>query len=322
MSEHPLQLLCGTATPDLGKAIAKYVGVPLSDLQISSFADGETMVRVNSDVRGADVFVIQSTCPPVNDNLTQLLIIIDCLVRASAHRVTAVIPYFGYARQDRKDAGRVPITAKLVANLITVAGAHRVLTVDLHAAQLQGFFDIPLDHLFASPVLCDYFRKQGIQDLVVVSPDVGGIKMARAYGKALNAGLAVVDKRRVNSSEVETGYVIGDVDGKNVLLIDDMISTAGTIAEAAKVLKEHGAQDIYVGATHPVLCGPAHERLSQAPIKEVVVTDTIPVAKEWRNNGVKVLSVARLLGEAIKRIHSNQSVSSLFGNMGKAGHKQ
>jgi ribose-phosphate pyrophosphokinase len=322
MSEQPLRLMCGTATPDLGRAIADYVRVGLSDIQIGAFADGETMIRVNSDVRGADVFVIQSTCPPVNDNLTQLLIIIDCLRRASAHRVTAVIPYFGYARQDRKDVGRVPITAKLVANLITVAGAHRVLTVDLHAAQLQGFFDIPLDHLFASPVLCEYFGELGLKDLVVVSPDVGGIKMARAYGKFLGASLAVVDKRRVSTSDVETGYVIGDVKGKNVLVIDDMISTAGTVCEAAKVLKEHGAKEIYVCATHPVLCGAARERLHSAPIKEVVVTDTIPVGPEWTTNGVRVLSVAKLLGEAILRIHSNESVSSLFGNWPGASHKK
>ena len=315
-------MFCGTATPDLGRAIADYIGVGLSDVQIGAFADGETSIRVNSDVRGADVYVLQSTCPPVNDNLTQLLIMIDCLRRASAQRVTAVIPYFGYARQDRKDVGRVPITAKLVANLITVAGAHRVLTVDLHAAQLQGFFDIPVDHLIASPVLCEYFQKLRLKDLVVVSPDAGGIKMARSYSKALGAELAVVDKRRVNSSQVETGYVIGEVEGKNVILIDDMISTAGTVCEAAKVLKDHGARDIYIGATHPVFCGPAHERLRQAPIKEVVVTDTIPLGSDWKNNGIRVLSVARLFGEAIKRIHSNQSVSNLFGTWPGAGHKQ
>ncbi len=314
MNDHTIQLLSGTATPDLGRAIAAYVGVDLAEIQIGHFADGETMVRVNSDGRGADVFVIQSTCPPVNDNLTQLLIIMDCLRRASAKRITAVIPYFGYARQDRKDVGRVPITAKLVANLITVAGADRVLTVDLHAAQLQGFFDIPVDHLFASPVLSDHFIRRGIRDLVVVSPDVGGIKMARAYGKMLKAPLAIVDKRRLNSSEVETGYVIGEVEGKNVLIVDDMISTAGTISEAAKVLKDRGAEDIYVCATHPVLCGPAKERLQAAPIREVVVTDTIPLSNEWKTGNVTVLSVAELLGEAIKRIHSNQSVSSLFGS--------
>ena len=322
MVDQPLQLVCGSATAALGKAIADYLGMSLADVQVGSFPDGETTVKINSDVRGSDVFVIQSTCPPVNDNLLELLIIIDCLRRASAQRITAVIPYFGYARQDRKDEGRVPITAKLVANLITVAGANRVLTIDLHAAQLQGFFDIPLDHLFASPVLCEYFVQRRVEQLVVVSPDVGGIKMARAYGKALGAGLAVVDKRRLDGEKVATGYVIGEVKGKNVLIIDDLISTAGTITEAARVLKERGAKDIYVGATHPVFCGPAHERLAKAPIKEIVVTDTIPVSPTWRANGVKVLSMAELLGEAISRIHSNRSVSSLFGNRPVAGHKE
>ena len=322
MLNHPLQLLCGTATPELGSAIADSIGTPLSDVQVGRFPDGETMVKVNDDVRGSDVFVIQSTCPPVNDNLVELLIIIDCLRRASAQRVTAVIPYFGYARQDRKDEGRVPITAKLVANLITVAGADRVLTLDLHATQLQGFFDIPLDHLFASPVLCDYFVRKGIDDLVVVSPDVGGVKMARAYAKALEATLAVVDKKRIGGDKVATGYVIGDVKDKNVIIIDDMITTAGTVTEAAVLLKKHGARDIYVGATHPVFCGPAYERITKAPIKELVVTDTIPLGKAWVENDVKVLSVASLLGEAIRRIHSNQSVSSLFDDWTLADHEK
>ena len=316
MTTHPIQVLCGSATPELAQKVAQYLDISLSRVQVSSFPDSETMVKVESDVRGSDVFVVQSTCPPVNNNLMELLILIDCLRRASAQRITAVIPYFGYARQDRKDEGRVPITAKLVANLIATAGADRVLTIDLHAPQIQGFFDIPVDHLFASPVLCDYFRRRRIPDLVVVSPDVGGIKMARAYAKRLEAGLAVVDKKRIGGAEVETGYVIGEVKGMNVLMIDDMVATAGSITEGAKLLKEHGARDVYVGATHPVFCGPAYERIAVSPLQEIVVTDTIPLSEAWQANGVRTLSVAALLGEAIKRIHRNQSVSSLFEDNG------
>ena len=264
-----LKVFAGRASRDIAERICRRLDIPLGQGRTDLFPDGEVIVKLEEDVRGRDCFIVQSTYHPVNAHLMELLIYIDCLRRASARRITAVIPYFGYARQDRKDEGRVPITAKLVANLITVSGADRVLTIDLHAAQLQGFFDIPLDHLFASPVLCDYFVKKAVADLVVVSPDVGGIKMARAYAKMLNAGLAVVDKKRLNEAEVATGYVIGEVKGKNVLILDDIISTAGTVCEAARVLKEHGAKDIYIAATHPVFCGPAHERLSAAPIKEL-----------------------------------------------------
>jgi ribose-phosphate pyrophosphokinase len=242
----------------------------------------------------------------------ELLIVLDCLKRASAARITAVIPYFGYARQDRKDEGRVPITAKLVANLITAAGANRVLTVELHAAQVQGFFDIPVDHLFAGPVVKSYIEKKKIRNMVVVSPDVGGSKMALAYAQRFKADLAIIEKERLGGSEVRTSFVIGNVKGKNAVLVDDMITTGGTIASAADLLKERGAKDIYVIATHAVFCGPVRERLLKAPVTEIAVANTIPVTREWIDHGVKVLSVAPLLGEAIHRIHFNESVSSLF----------
>jgi ribose-phosphate pyrophosphokinase len=275
------------------------------------------MVKVESDVRGADVFVVQSTCPPVNHNLMELLILLDCLKRASAARITAVIPYFGYARQDRKDEGRVPITAKLAANVITVAGANRVLTMELHAAQVQGFFDIPVDHLFAGPVVKKYIEEKKIKNMVVVSPDVGGSKLALAYAQRFRADLAIIEKERIGGSEVRTSFVIGNVKGKNAVLVDDMITTGGTITSAAELLKEHGVGDIYVVATHAVLCGPARERLGKAPIKEMAVTNTIPVGKEWVDAGIKVLSVAPVLGEAVRRIHCTESVSSLFEKVEK-----
>jgi len=304
-----LQVYTGSAHPRLAADIARYLDVPLGDLSAGRFPDGEINVKVNHDVRGADVYLVQPTCPPVNENLMELLIMIDCMRRASAERITAVVPYFGYARKDRKDEGRVPITAKLVANLITTAGAHRVLTVDLHAAQIQGFFDIPVDHLFAAPVLSNAIKEERIPDLVVVAPDVGGIKVARAYAKRFGSGLAIVDKRRVSGEVAEVFHVIGEVAGKNVLLVDDMISTAGTIVEAVKILKDHGARQIFVAATHPVFCSPALERLRAAPIEKVIVTDTIPARPEAK---VEVRSIAPLLGEAIRRIHGSESVSSLF----------
>jgi ribose-phosphate pyrophosphokinase len=307
-----MQIFVGTASKALGAAIGEYLGMKPSRIMIDRFPDTETTVKVESDVRGSDVFVVQSTCAPVNENLMELLIVLDCLKRASAARITAVVPYYGYARQDRKDEGRVPITAKLAANLITTAGANRVLTMDLHAAQIQGFFDIPLDHLFAAPVLNRYLIEKHIPDVVIASPDVGSIKLARAYAERLGAGLAVIDKKRVSGSEVEVGYVIGDVTGKNVVLVDDLIATAGSICSGCLLLKEHGAKDVYVLATHPVFCGQAFERITRTPFREVVVTDTIPLGKEWVDNGVKVLSVAPILGEAMKRIHRNESVSSLF----------
>jgi ribose-phosphate pyrophosphokinase len=309
--KNPFAVFCGSANEPLAKKVCEYLSLPLGRLQFSRFPDGEIDLKLLEDVRGADVYVIQPTCPPVNEHLMEMLILIDCLRRASAERITAVIPYFGYARQDRKAEGRVPISAKLVANLITTAGAHRALSVDLHAAQLQGFFDIPMDHLYAAPVLVDYFRRLELKDLTIVSPDVGGIKMARAYAKRLNAGLAIVDKRRSGPAETEVMHVIGEVEGRNLILVDDMISTGTSISEAAKACRKEGAKDIYICGTHAVLSGKAVEKLSKAPVKEVVVTDTIPTAgKEFPT--LRVLSIANLLGEAIRRIHHSESVSSLF----------
>ena len=309
--KNPFAVFSGSANEPLAKKVCEYLSLPLGRLQFSRFPDGEIDLRLLEDVRGADVYVIQPTCPPVNEHLMEMLILIDCLRRASAERITAVIPYFGYARQDRKAEGRVPISAKLVANLITTAGAHRALSVDLHAAQLQGFFDIPMDHLYAAPVLVDYFRRLELKDLTIVSPDVGGIKMARAYAKRLNAGLAIVDKRRSGPAEIEAMHVIGEVEGRNLILVDDMISTGTSISEAAKACRKEGAKDIYICGTHAVLSGRAVEKLSKAPVKEVVVTDTIPTAgKEFPT--LRVLSIANLLGEAIRRIHHSESVSSLF----------
>jgi len=306
-----LLVFSGGANPVLGTKVCKFLGLDPGKVEISRFPDGEIDMKIMEDVRGADVYVIQPTCPPVNENLMELLILIDCLRRASAERITAVIPYFGYARQDRKAEGRVPISAKLVANIITAAGATRALAIDLHAAQLQGFFDIPMDHLYAAPVLVEYFRQLNIKDLTIVSPDVGGIKMARAYAKRLNADLAIVDKRRSGPTETEVMHIIGDVEGRNVILVDDMISTATSITEAAKHCRKKGAKDIYICGTHAVLAGKAVEKLQKAPVKEVVVTDTIPTAgKEFSN--LKVLSIANLLGEAIRRIHHSESVSTLF----------
>ncbi len=309
-----IQIFAGNANPTLAKKVCKYLSIPLGNVLVDRFPDGEIDVKVNEDVRGSDIFIIQPTCPPVNENLTELLILIDCFKRASSARITAVLPYYGYARKDRKDEGRVPITAKLVANLVTEAGADRLLTIDLHAAQIQGFFDIPVDHLLAFRVLADYYREKKLEDFVVVSPDVGGIKIARLYSTNMHIRLAVVDKRRIGPEEIEVGFVIGDVKDKNAIIIDDLIATGGSICQAARILKEKGAKDIYVGATHPVLCGSAAEKLMDAPIKEIAVTDTIPLNEQARMLGkkIKVLSIASLLGEAIKRIHTNKSISSMF----------
>ncbi|HLY10086.1 MAG TPA: ribose-phosphate pyrophosphokinase [Planctomycetota bacterium] len=309
--KNSLLVFSGNANKPLAKKVCDYLSLPLGKIEISRFPDGEIDMKILEDVRGADVYVIQPTCPPVNENLMELLIMVDCLRRASAERITAVIPYFGYARQDRKAEGRVPISAKLVANVITAAGVSRALAVDLHAAQLQGFFDIPMDHLYAAPVLVEYFRRLEIKDLTIVSPDVGGIKMARAYAKRLNADLAIVDKRRSGPNETEVMHVIGEVKDRNVILVDDMISTATSITEAAKKIRREGSKDIYICGTHAVLAGKAVEKLQKAPVKEVVVTDTIPLdGKEFSN--LRVLSIANLLGEAIRRIHHSESVSSLF----------
>jgi len=309
-----LKLFAGRANLPLASKISDYLGLALGAVKINSFPDGELMVKLEEDVRGRDVFIIQPTCDPVNENLIELLIFIDCARRASAERVTAVIPYFGYARQDRKDEGRTPISAKLVANLIATAGADRVLTMDLHAAQIQGFFDIPVDNLLAEPVLSRYFSERALDNLVLVSPDVGNTKRARAYADRLGGELAIINKRRVSGQEVAVGRIIGEVKGKTVLMMDDMISTAGTICSAAALCKEEGANAVYVGATHGVLCGPALERLKAAPIDEIVVTDTIPVGLEKQEalGNLRVLSVAGLMGEAIHRIHNDESVSSLF----------
>ncbi len=308
------QLYTGNANKPLAKAIADYLGVPLGNAHVDRFPDGEIDVKVLDDVRGGDVFIVQPTCTPVNDHLMELLVLIDCLVRASAERITAVMPYFGYARKDRKDEGRVPITAKLAANLIVAAGAKRVLTVDLHAPQIQGFFDIPVDHLYAQPVLLRKFQEVDVNDVVLVCPDVGGMKMVRGWAKVLDAPMAVVDKRRTGPDKVETGRVIGDVRDKIAIMVDDMISTGGSIVQAASTVRQHGAREVHVAATHAVMCGPAYDRLAASDIDRVVVTDSIPLdpAKGDLDGRLEVVTLAQMLGEAIKRIHHNDSVSSLF----------
>lgn len=310
-----LKVFSGTSNPQLAEKIANYLGIPLSKGKVSTFPDGEIIVKIEEDIRGADAFVIQSTCDPVNQNLVELLIYIDCLKRASASRITAVIPYFGYARQDRKDEGRVPITAKLVANLISTAGANRVLAVDLHAAQLQGFFDIPVDHLHAEPIISHHLKRLNLDsNLILVSPDIGNVKRARRYAERFNVELAIIDKRRKSGTDTVIEHIIGDVRGKTVLMVDDLIATAGTVCNAAKLCMEHGAKAVYVAATHPVLCGPAVERLASAPINELIVTDSIPLKEEAKEKikQLTVLTLADLLGEAIRRIHRNESVSELF----------
>ena len=311
----PLQVFAGNANPELAKKVCRRLEIPLGDALIERFPDGEINLKINEDVRGRDVFLVQPTCPPVNENLMELLMLVDTLRRASAARVTAVIPYFGYARKDRKDEGRVPITAKLVANLLARAGVDRVVALDLHAPQIQGFFDIPVDHLYASRVFMEHFREEGlfgIEDGCIVAPDVGGIKQARAYAKLLGLQLAIVDKRRVSAEQAEVMHVIGDVEGRRCVLVDDMMSTAGTISGAARALREHGAKEVRACATHAVFCGPAKERLEAAPIDSVVVTDTIPLRADTAPAGVIQLSVGNLLGDAIIRIHQGRSVSKLF----------
>jgi len=310
-----MKIFCGTANPDLARAIAKALKVPLGEIMTSRFSEGEIRIKINEDVRGRDIFLIQPTCPPVNDNVMELLIILDAFRRASARRITAVLPYYGYARQDRKDQPRVPITAKLMANIITEAGADRVLTMDLHAQQIQGFFDIPVDHLYAFPVIASHFRKKKLKNLTIVSPDVGGIKMARAYAKGLNADLAIVDKRRMGPNEVEAMNLIGEVKGRTVLIPDDMIATAGSLVEAVNALVKFGAGEIYASCTHAILSGNAVEKLQKSVLKEVVVTDTIPIPPEKRIDKITVLPVAPLFGEAILRIHNEESISSLFNDV-------
>lgn len=312
MDNGELLVFSGNANPALAKEICDYLDIELGKALVDRFSEGEVRVKIEQDVRGRDVFLVQPTCPPVNENLMELLIMMDALRRASARRITAVLPYYGYARQDRKDQPRVPITAKLVANLISVAGADRVLTIDLHAGQIQGFFDIPLDHLLAVDVFVEYFLKLKIKDLVIVSPDVGGIKMARAYAKRFKAALAIVDKRRLNDKEAEVMHILGEIKGKNVVIVDDMVATAGSLVEAVASLKEAGAKDVYAAISHPVLSGPAIDRIKKSQLKELVVTNTIPIPKEKMLKTIKVLSIGPLLAEAIKRIHKEESVSSLF----------
>jgi ribose-phosphate pyrophosphokinase len=304
-----LKVLSGNAHPALAQAICDNIGVALGATTVETFPDGETFVQIRENIRGRDVFIVQPTCPPANQNLMELLIMVDAVRRASAQRITAVLPFYGYARQDRKDRPRVPITAKLIANLLVAAGVNRVLTMDLHAGQIQGFFDIPVDHLYAAPVLIKAIRERGLEDIVVVSPDVGGIKMSHAYAKTLGVPFAIVAKNRVSAEEVEALNVIGDVRGKNVLLVDDLTETAGTLTAAAKLLQEHGAKSIYAGVSHAVLGEKGHARIEASPIIELFSTDSVPQA-----TGPKVtpLTVAPLLGEAIKRIHCDESVTSLF----------
>ncbi|MFH1144039.1 MAG: ribose-phosphate pyrophosphokinase [Candidatus Eisenbacteria bacterium] len=306
-----LRLFAGNANRALAQRVATYAGVPLGQIEVGRFSDGEINVQIRENIRGCDVFVIQPTFPPA-ENLIELLIMIDASRRASADRVTAVIPYFGYARQDRKDKPRAPISAKLVANLITVAGADRVLTMDLHSPQIQGFFDIPFDHMYAAPVLAGHFRDLAIEDLVVAAPDVGAVKMARAYSKRLGASLAVINKRRATPDASEVTEIIGDVDGHNVLLIDDLISTAGTIRNASLALKKRGARKVYAGCTHPCFSGPALQNLQEADLEQLVVTDTIPAAAGGLGERLRVLTVGDLLGEAVVRIHEERSLSGLF----------
>jgi ribose-phosphate pyrophosphokinase len=307
-----LAVFTGNANPELAESICKYLRVKLADALVTRFSEGEIRVKINENVRGKDVFLIQSTCPPSNENIMELLIMIDALKRASAERITAVLPYYGYGRQDRKDQPRVPITAKLTADLITVAGASRLLTIDLHAGQIQGFFNIPVDHLFAVNVFVEYYKKLNLENLVIVSPDVGGIKMARAYAKRFNAGLAIIDKRRINDEKTVVMNVMGEVKDKNAVIVDDIVATAGSLVEATQALKENGVRDIYAAITHPVLSGPALERIENSALQHLAVCDTIPVKDSKVHPKIKVLSVASLLGEAIKRIHREESVSSLF----------
>jgi ribose-phosphate pyrophosphokinase len=309
---YELKLFTGNANRSLAEEIAQYLRLPLSDAEVTRFSDGEIYVQVNENVRGADVFLIQPTCPPVNDTLMELLIMTDAMKRASAHRITAVLPYYGYARQDRKVQPRVPISAKLVADLMEAAGVDRVLALDLHAGQIQGFFSVPVDHLFAAPVIIDYLGKKDLQDPVIVSPDAGGVERARAIAKRLNAGLAIIDKRRDKPGAAVAMHLIGDVRDKDAVVIDDMIDTAGTLVQAVSALEREGARRILACGVHPVLSGPALERIKASPLEEIVVTNSIPVSEEKRAARVTVLTVAPLLGEAIRRIHDEESVSTLF----------
>jgi ribose-phosphate pyrophosphokinase len=308
-----IQLIAGNSNSGLAKEIADFLNVSLAEATVSNFSDGEINVQINDNVRGSDVFVLQSTCTPVNNNIMELLLMADALKRASAARITAVMPYYGYGRQDRKAAPRVPISARLVADLLEVAGIDRLLTIDLHAGQIQGFFDIPVDHLYAAPVIVDYMKKEYNNDLVVVSPDAGGVERARAFAKRLDASLAIIDKRREKANVSQVMHVIGDVNGKDAILLDDMIDTAGTITKAAVAIKENGARKVVAACAHAVLSGPALDRINDSVLEEVIVTNTIPMDSNIEKcKKLTVLSVASLLGDAIRRIHEETSVSSLF----------
>lgn len=312
-----MKIFCGNANPALAKKICDYLGIQQGEIMVERFPDGESFCRLDEDVRGVDVFIVQPTCRPVNDNLMELLIMIDSCRRASAGRITAVIPYFGYARQDRKDEGRTPITAKLVANLITEAGADRVLALDLHAAQIQGFFDIPVDHLSASPVIDTYISTLGYkpEDTVVVSPDEGSIKRAAKHVAALGGNLAIIDKRRHGNLVEQANLIGGPIEGKVAFLFDDIISTANSICGAARLVKKMGAEKIYIAATHGVLCGQAIDQLRDTPVEEIVLSDTIPLLPEHNLPNIKVLTTSSILGEAIRRIHRQESVSHMFKNL-------
>ncbi|MEA4902933.1 ribose-phosphate pyrophosphokinase [Desulfitobacterium sp.] len=312
MSVKELKIFCGNANRELAEEITEYLGVPLGEAKVKRFQDGEIAIEINESVRGADVFVLQPTCAPTNDNIMELLIMIDALKRASARRITPVIPYYGYARQERKSRARDPITAKLMANLITTAGADRVVTMDLHAPAIQGFFDIPVDHLPGVPILAEYFRNKGLEDVVVVSPDLGGVQRSRNLAERIGASLAIIDKRRPEPNVSQIMNVIGDIQDKTVIMIDDIIDTAGTITQGAQALVDRGAREVYACCTHPVLSGPALERLEKSVIKEIIVTNTIPLNPEHKLPKIKTLSVAPLLGSAIVRIHEDLSVSKLF----------
>lgn len=312
MSVKELKIFCGNANRELAQEIVDYLGVPLGEAKVKRFQDGEITIAIDESVRGADVFVVQPTCNPTNDNIMELLIMIDALKRASARRITPVIPYYGYARQERKSKARDPITAKLMANLITTAGADRVVTMDLHAPAIQGFFDIPVDHLPGVPILAEYFRSKDLDNVVVVSPDHGGVQRARNLAERIGAPLAIIDKRRPEPNVSEIMNVIGDIDGKTVIMIDDIIDTAGTITQGAQALKDRGAVEVYACCTHPVLSGPALDRLEKSVIKEVIITNTIPLNPERKIPKITTLSVAPLLGAAIVRIHEDLSVSKLF----------
>lgn len=307
-----IKIFTGNANKSFAEKICNELGITLGESQVGKFSDGEISVHISDSVRGADVFVVQPTCPPINENLMELLIIIDALKRASAGRINAVIPYYGYARQDRKTKAREPITAKLVADILTTAGADRVVSMDLHAGQIQGYFDIPVDHLTGVPILADYFRDIIDKETVVVSPDIGGVRRARNFASLLDLPIAIIEKRRPKANVSEVMNIIGDIEDKNVILVDDIVDTAGSLTKAAKVLKDFGAKKVYACCTHPVLSGPAIDRLKESVIEKLVVTDTIPLTEDKQIDKIEVVSVAPLFAEAIRRIYSNESVSKLF----------